>query len=623
MSVLLDKVYPRSLDRIVSAHTAEAPGSRLEFWTFDCAEDRREAERRLSAGGVEVRIRSAYKSLLHFFLEELSLEGLSRAEVVYPVQPGCSPERFLLEAYPLSALLPGVDVQFSAETGAADGGEARAGARPGGFSYLLRLFYGDGSQETLEVFAPARIREDHADESVLASAGWMRLRSADGRLTEGAFGTEYEEIFSEAMKTVSEYPWGDSEPFFGQLSLRVALPIRDLPLPVGEEAISLMEAMHEELYFSVLEFFQKRTGRELSDRRISPGQVVPEISYGELPSLRVELKDLPAESVTARGEDGEESGEEPEDLALAMHPLSAARVRAELDAIAAGIEHRVIRALSYSGRTIPGIYHPGTDAAVMISGGQHANETTGVVGALRAARELARKPGSHFSVSPLENPDGYELHRLFCLENPRHMHHAARYTALGNDLEYQKEGCFHEKTMRVEAEGLSRAKLHINLHGYPSHEWTRPLSGYIPRGFPSWTLPHGFFLVLRHHAAWAEAAEEFIERLSLRLADVPGLKEFTAEQLSIYADYVGTPPFRIIHGFPCDLCVNENSGIALRLITEYPDETIHGDAFAAGHRAQKETALAAYEIFQSMMSEARAAGRDIPGTGREAREERT
>jgi len=37
------------------------------------------------------------------------------------------------------------------------------------------------------------------------------------------------------------------------------------------------------------------------------------------------------------------------------------------------------------------------------------------------------------------------------------------------------------------------------------------------------------------------------------------------------------------------------------LITEYPDETIYDDLFVAGHTAQCETVLAAYEAWQEIM----------------------
>ncbi|MDP2792118.1 MAG: hypothetical protein Q8O15_10235 [Rectinemataceae bacterium] len=625
MNVLLDTVFPRTLDRIVAEYSGFSkthPGTRLEFWTFDNGADRREAERKLLATGVEARIYSAYKPLLCCFLEDVAHEGLARVEVIYPKHPGCAPDRFLLEAYPLSAFFPDAEVSFAAAevaaeiAGEADGNSARAigeagdseagdSARnnpAGSFTYLVRLVYADGRAESRRVFAPNRVYEDHTGETVVTSAGWMRLRAPDGSETEGTLQTEYEAIYSDALKAVSDHEWGKTEPFFEVLSMRVTLPACDIPLPLGEEVLSLKEALHEELYFSLLELFQKKTGRPVSDRTIRPGQAVPEISGGEVPSLKIELKPLSAEDKVT----DMEAGTGTEDLAFARHPIAAARVSAELEMIAGLIECRPFQTKSYSGRTISGIYRPGSEAAVMISGGQHANETTGIVGALRAARELARRPASHFAVSPLENPDGYALHRMLCVENPKHMHHAARYTALGNDLEYQVDGRLYEKAIRVEAERLTGAKLHINLHGYASHEWTRPLSGYIPRGFPTWMLPHGFFLVLRHHAAWADRAREFLELLTLRLAAVPELLAFTRDQLKLYSCYVKTPPFQVINGFPCELSINETSTIPLRLITEYPDETIHGDAFIAGHTAQKETVLAAYEVFQSLQAKTKA-----------------
>jgi len=580
MNLLLDKTYERTLDRLLSDYSGAAPGTILEAWTFDGAESRREAERAFAARGIHARLRSAYKPLIHFFLEEADLEGLTRVDVTYPVHPGCASDRFLLEAYPLSALLGAVEVDFSGD--GADSGKAP--------TYVVCLSYSDGRAATHRVLAPNREYSDHTGEAIVTPSGWLHVSLPDGGGTDERLETDYEAIFAEALQTVANHPWRDMEPFFDVLSIRVALPSADFPLPVGEEAISLKEALHEDLYFSLLEFFQVKTGRAVSDRTIRPGQVVPEISDGKAPSLRIELKPF-----SVQDKDGAF-----QDLDAAERPLAMAQVFSELDKIPG----RYFHAASFSGRVIPAKYHAGSDAAVMISGGQHANETTGVVGALRAARELGLRPGAHFAVTPLENPDGYDLHRRLCDDNPRHMHHAARYTAQGNDLEYQEEYGLYEKALREEARRLSGADLHVNLHGYASHEWTRPLSGYIPRGFPTWMLPHGFFLVLRHHEEWLDIAREFLERLTLRLGEVPGLLSFTESQLRLYSRYVKEPPFQVINGFPCELSVNETSPIPLRLITEYPDETIYGSAFIAGHTAQMETVLAAYDVFQELQPSA-------------------
>src|SRR5690606_27633194 len=113
-----------------------------------------------------------------------------------------------------------------------------------------------------------------------------------------------------------------------------------------------------------------------------------------------------------------------------------------------------------AGRVVYATYIKGSDTPMMISAGQHANETTGVVGALRAANRLAARKDAHFTISPQENPDGYEIHKRLCKLQPHHMHHAARYTALGDDLEYRSGEGLYEKAIRVEAEARTNAKLH-------------------------------------------------------------------------------------------------------------------------------------------------------------------
>jgi len=175
---------------------------------------------------------------------------------------------------------------------------------------------------------------------------------------------------------------------------------------------------------------------------------------------------------------------------------------------------------------------------VILSAGQHANETSGVIGILRAARELDQRAGSHFALIPLMNPDGYALHQRLTAVNPFHMHHAARYTALGDDLTARPEPML-ERAALVEAWHISGAELHINLHGYPAHEWLRPWSGYLPRGFDAWTIPKGFFLILRHRAAWQAQAERLLARVTEHLAAIPELIEFNRRQHSSFETYAG------------------------------------------------------------------------------------
>ncbi|MBB3216627.1 hypothetical protein FHW72_001698 [Ochrobactrum sp. RC6B] len=574
MSVLFEKTYPRTVHALVERFMKpEMRGAKMEAWLFDDQPSRFAAEMKLREAGVEARFRSAYKPLLHFFLEEVDSATLRSAAIRYPRHDACVQNRFLLETYPLSALLPGVDVTFAA-SGKDD------------FHYEVDLLFADGNSENHRVFVPNRVHEDFIGETLVSPTGWLSL-THHGRTDSERFETSYEKLFHDTISAIAEHDWKHGEPYFDELNIAVSLPVTDRRLPYDEERLSLTEAMHEDIYFSLLEVFQKKSGRPVGDRGLQPGQIVPEVRFHDAaPSVRVETRPLAtADAVTAEQVLGE-----------AQAPLSADQIKREIIALG-GLP---FEAKSRAGRSVRATYIKGSDAAMMISAGQHANETTGVVGALRAANRLISRKGAHFTISPQENPDGYEIHKRLCALQPHHMHHAARYTALGDDLEYRKGEGLYEKAIRVEAEKLTGAKLHVNLHGYPSHEWTRPLSGYVPRSFAMWTLPKGFFLIIRHHASWEQQAEELIDWVTKHLAAIDGLVAYNNAQIRLFEQHAGETGFRIINGFPCLVGVDDRHTVPLTLITEYPDETIYGDAFVKGHTAQMETVLASYDALQAM-----------------------
>lgn len=574
MTLIYEGGFDRTLDQLLATYGREsARGTRLEAWLFDDAASRRAAEARLSAFGVEAKLRSAYKPLLHFFLEEVDLPALKSIKIAYPVHAACPQNRFLLETYPLAALTGTAELSF--EISSTDA-----------FIYDMALVYRDGRKAQHKVFAPNRSHTDFIGETLISPTGWIKCND---ELEGTRIETDYEALFRTAMRTITDHDWGNSEPYFDELNIRATLPVSDRELPVGQEVISLREAMHEDFYFSLLEVFQKKSGRPLGDRGLQPGQIIPEIigSSGR-PTLRIETRALDAAEIAGASQP----------LNTACAPIVFSQIAEELTKIGGA----AFEARSRAGRVVQARYHQGSDAAMMISGGQHPNEATGIVGALRAAQALGLRPGAHFTVSPLENPDGYAVHQRLRVDNPRHMHHAARYTALGDDLEYRTGPDLHEKAIRVEAQRLSGARLHVNLHGYPAHEWTRPMSGYVPRGFAMWTLPKGFFLVMRYQDGWAEPAERFTDAVTKRLAAVPGLIAMNDMQIGLYETHAGETGFRIINGFPCLISLDNRHGVPLTLITEYPDETIYDDAFVAGHTAQMETVLAAYDALQECLA---------------------
>lgn len=574
--LIFEAVYPGTLALLLERFSASPVSADvIEAWTFDDVASRKNAEKALASRGITVRIRSAYKPLLHFFLEEVRLDGLSDVRIGFPVSDKAPANRFTLEAYPLAALVGSAKLSFTPKS-------------DDNLTYDVTLVYQDGTKSAHSVFAPNRVHADAVGETNLSPTGWLKFSAQEHG---ERFETDYEAAFSDTMQALATHEWGQAEPYFGELNIRISLPARDQPLSHDEEVVSLAEALHEDLYFSCLEFFQKKSGRPLGDRGLRPGQIVPEIVAGNAQiTVRVEKRDL-----CIMDEKGASF-----DLATASEPLFANQLVTELQTIG-GI---AFEAKTRSGRIISARYIHGSDAAVMISAGQHANETTGIVGALRAAHALKSRPSAHFTISPLENPDGYALHRRLRADNPRHMHHAARYTALGDDLEYrtvENAGSnLFEKAIRLEAERLSGAQLHVNLHGYPSHEWTRPLSGYVPRNFGMWTLPKGFFLIMRHHPDWQDASERLLDRVTSDLGKIPGLLDYNAGQIGLYEVHAGETGFRIINGFPCMISVDDRHAAPMTLITEYPDETIYGQKFIDGHTAQMQTVLSAYDAFQEI-----------------------
>jgi hypothetical protein len=583
-TTLLETSVPRTLDAWVDRFAcAKWRGATVEGWLFEGAAPRRAAERRLRAAGVHATLHSAYKPLLHTFLEEIERSELACVSVRYPVHPLAAAQRFRLEAYPLAVLLADCALDFV--PGAAD------------LNYELTMTMKDGTRREAKVFAPNRVHLGASGATLLSPTGWLRVRRpvAHGDEIDGAQETDFEQVLGQVLAAVRGHRWPAREPFFERLDIRVDLPGIEEPLPVGHECVSSHEALHEDIYFSLLEVFQQRSGRAPGDRRLQPGQIVPDVRASDAaPRLRISTSKFERCSVSSPGVVS------PAAHALPLEQLETAPTADRVAAETALLRGQHFGASSRQGRAVRGVYHRGSGPAVFVSGGQHANETSGVVGALRAAHALARQADSHFAVLPLENPDGYALRGELCLQHPNHMHHAARYSALGDDIEYREQPPLYERAAREQALALSGAQLHVNLHGYPAHEWTRPLSGYLPQGFELWTIPKGFFLILRHHTGWQGEARALIEQVSAALLQVPGLAEYNARQLALYERHAGAAPFEVLHGTACAVSQVDRPGAAITLITEFPDETIHGDAFRFAHTVQMEAALAAVRSWQSL-----------------------
>lgn len=589
-SILYEIEIPLTLDTQVARFSQEAyAGSVIEMWVFDSFERRQAAQKQLAQTDVTARIRCAYKPLLHAFLEEIDLEGAREIIITYPTVKDVAEDRFLLECYPVADLIGGVPVRFN------------RGARVDGsalFFYRVEVRGIAPNTRVYDVAAPNGFSTRRGGEHVLSNQGWLRVTSLHTpalSITE-PLETEMETAFQGILSVFDKIPMEGSGPFFDRADIRVEAPFFDHPLPAGTECISTSEAMHEDIYFSVLELLNIRRGKDATDRTFEPGQLVPvTVPNMAAARVRIEITDDP-ELAKDAGSGTTTKPVSRNDLEVAEKWLEPKAIKAHLDILGG----ESFTAQSRRGRPVWGQFIEGSGPGVVISAGQHSNETSGVIGALRAAYALRDNGSTRFAVSPLNNPDGYALFRELSETQPHHMHHAARYTASGSDLEYTGPKLEHE--IRLIAKQKTQTDLHLNLHGYPAHEWTRPFSGYVPYGFDTWSIPKGFCLILRVTREQRALGEAILDAAVDALARDEDVMALNTEQLARYSTYVPVRDFEIRRNVPVFIAEVADDVFSITIITEAPDETIYGEAFITAHRAQMKVVLAATETYQTHLA---------------------
>ena len=569
----LNKQYPRTLSTL-----SKLPLNITDVWLFESGTARRAEQLALARSGRAIRIHSAYKSLLHNVLEQHVFDDADSVCIRYPVVENDEPLRFRLECYPLQELFPDIDVTFLPVNFSGQGLPR----------YQLTVCSATNTREHV-VEAPVKWKAHASGRRLLVATGWMK--SADGK--SATMQTEFEQLYDDICNSMQSMPLKPMQatepqgPFFDQLDICVTGPFQDEALPVNNESISLAEALHEDIYFTAIEIFQKRLDLPALSRDLTPGQIVPNICRGESISVSI------ATTVSDSNQDRDQAG--CPSLSQATHWLYPSQIRSHLQRVGG----KTIRAISRQGRLVEGrvIVVDGLpdSAALAISAAQHANESSGVVGALRAAQALQQKGDVSFSVCPVENVDGYALYHRLCLHNPNHMHHAARYTAGGNDLTHG--GGAFESAIRQQAMQALPARVHVNLHGYPAHEWTRPLSGYVPEGFSHWTIPKGFFLICDYaDDEYLALATQVLDAALQALHDYPEMMAINQRMLRSYERVIGSLDFTLYRDcIPYTLNRQFRKPYPVSLITEAPDESVYGEDFRIAHEAHYRVIMAVAE----------------------------
>jgi hypothetical protein len=140
---------------------------------------------------------------------------------------------------------------------------------------------------------------------------------------------------------------------------------------------------------------------------------------------------------------------------------------------------------------------------ILIMGRQHANEVSSTGHILRLAELLATDAAYqailkrvNVVLCPVMNPDGAQMAHDLQKLTPTWMLHAGRYSALGMDITSRAGGLLPEAEVEGRLWRQWLPDIYLNPHGYPSHEWVQPFSGYVAPGFRAYWSSRGWYTML-------------------------------------------------------------------------------------------------------------------------------
>ena len=256
----------------------------------------------LSAGAdpeaTRVRVLSAYKQGYSWLYDAVrpELEGKSVRDIQirfaevgapeeWPQQAMYTPTRWLLEIFPIDEVLArdlGLDLEQI----------AFAKMPPDAPAYEVIATGTDGAEILRETFEPRWVLRSYFDrfpdyEKVRVTTGWIRAEVDGAEVIDERIVTDLERfwdhfqgntlmrIYDYVMRIGEGKPRAADAPHFGELRVDVTLSEPDYQIGVDNEQIASMEALHEEIYFGTLHFFDV-LGRLARGQALNyPGRVIP------------------------------------------------------------------------------------------------------------------------------------------------------------------------------------------------------------------------------------------------------------------------------------------------------------------------------------------------------------
>src|SRR5262249_40103992 len=195
------------------------------------------------------------------------------------------PTRWLLELYPIDEILAsGLQIDLK---------KIRFEKAPiGSPAYEVIARDSSGGELLRRTFEPRVVERPFFDrvpdyERVRVTTGWLTASAAGKTIVDERIATDPERfwdrfqsktlpaLYDHVMALGNGKPRAEDAPFFGELTVDLSLSEPDYRIPVDQEFVSSMEAIHEELYFNTLHFFDVM-GRFTRGAPLAyPGRVIP------------------------------------------------------------------------------------------------------------------------------------------------------------------------------------------------------------------------------------------------------------------------------------------------------------------------------------------------------------
>ena len=197
-----------------------------------------------------------------------------------------APTRWLLELYPIDEILASElkidlkNIHFEMAPIGSPAYEVIATAKGGGAPLFQRTF------------DPAVVERPFFDrfpdyERVRVTTGWIKASVSGKSAIDERIATDPERfwdrfqsrtlpaLYDHVMALGNGKPRPEDAPFFGELTVDLTMSEPEYRLPVDQEQISSMEALHEEIYFNTIHFFDVM-GRFTRGAGLAyPGRIIP------------------------------------------------------------------------------------------------------------------------------------------------------------------------------------------------------------------------------------------------------------------------------------------------------------------------------------------------------------